>query len=106
MVVNHRHMSLTSQRGAGVAELESTYRSGYAELLRVTAAICGSRDLARDAVHDAFVGLLRGRESYRGEGTIEAWAWRAVVNAARRIAATRPTPEAAGRDRAEIALCM
>jgi RNA polymerase sigma-70 factor, ECF subfamily len=41
-----------------------------------------SADDAADAVHDAFVQALRRRRAYRGEGTLEAWVWRMVVNAA------------------------
>jgi RNA polymerase sigma-70 factor, ECF subfamily len=39
---------------------------------------------AADAVHDAFVQAVRNRRSFRGEGTLEAWVWRMVVNAARK----------------------
>jgi RNA polymerase sigma factor (sigma-70 family) len=70
-------------------ELEAIYRRGYSSFLRVSAGIVGDVELAADAVHDGFVGAVRGRERYRGEGTLEAWVWRAVVNAARRRAELR-----------------
>lgn len=65
-------------------ELESVYHELYPKFLRLATAISGSPEEGRDAVQDAFVGLLRSRGGYRGEGTIEAWAWAAVVNAARK----------------------
>jgi RNA polymerase sigma factor (sigma-70 family) len=49
-------------------------------------------------VHDGFVGAVRGRERYRGEGTLEAWVWRAVVNAARRRRRDRQPAEALEAD--------
>jgi RNA polymerase sigma-70 factor (ECF subfamily) len=51
----------------------------------VASAICSDVDLGRDAVQAAFVSAVRRRRSYRGEGSLEAWVWRIVVNEARRI---------------------
>lgn len=69
---------------ARLEEIELLYRRRLADFLRVAAMICGDGELARDAVHDAFVGAVRGRKSHRGDGTVEAWLWRAVVNSARK----------------------
>ena len=63
-------------------EIESVYRERYAGLLRTASAIADSREGGRDAVHDAFVNAIRGREGFRGEGSVEAWLWRIVVRAA------------------------
>jgi RNA polymerase sigma-70 factor (ECF subfamily) len=35
-------------------------------------------------VQDGFAGAIRGRRGFRGDGPLEAWVWRAVVNAARK----------------------
>jgi RNA polymerase sigma factor (sigma-70 family) len=70
--------------GARLAAIEAVYRSRFADFLRVSTAITGNAESGRDAVHEAFVSSVRGRETYRGEGTVEAWLWRAVVNAARK----------------------
>jgi RNA polymerase sigma factor (sigma-70 family) len=70
--------------GASLEEIEMLYRMRLPDFLRVAAMICGDGELARDAVHDAFAGAVRARKSYRGEGTVEAWLWRAVVNSARK----------------------
>lgn len=40
--------------------------------------------LALEAVQDAFAGAIRSQRRYRGEGPLEAWLWRAVVNAAQK----------------------
>jgi RNA polymerase sigma-70 factor (ECF subfamily) len=66
-----------------VDELEALYRARFQEFCRVAAAIAGDRELGRDAVQDAFAHAVRRRRSYRGSGTLEAWVWRIVVNAAR-----------------------
>lgn len=79
---------------ASLAELERIYNNSLALFVRTAAAICGDRNLARDAVHDAFVSAVRSRDSFRGDGTVEAWIWQIVVRAAskQRAAAARDTP--------------
>lgn len=64
-------------------ELESLYRERFRDFTRAAAAIVGDEEAGRDAVQDAFAKLVRKRRRFRGEGTLEAWAWRFVVNAAR-----------------------
>ena len=66
-----------------LAELEALYRSRLPEFRRVAAAIAGDRELGLDAVQEAFASAVRKRRSFRGRGTLEAWVWRIVVNAAR-----------------------
>jgi RNA polymerase sigma-70 factor, ECF subfamily len=77
-------------RGADLAEIEAVYRRRLAELRRVAAAITGDRESGCDAVQDAFVTAVRERSSFRGEGPLDAWLWRIVVNHARN--ARRATP--------------
>ena len=63
----------------------------------MAAAICGDRELARDAVQDAFALAVRKRASFSGQGPLEAWLWRIVVNASRdQRRRARPTEELAG----------
>ena len=73
-------------------QLEALYRAKLPEFRRVAAAIAGDRELGRDAVQEAFAKAVRGRRSYRGAGTLEAWVWRIVVNAARDARRRRPVP--------------
>lgn len=65
------------------SDLEALYRKCLPEFTRVAAAITGDPEADRDAVQEAFAKALRKRRRFRGEGTLEAWAWRIVVNAAR-----------------------
>jgi RNA polymerase sigma-70 factor, ECF subfamily len=67
-----------------LAELELLYRERYRVFLRVARATLRDEAAAADAVHDAFVQAVRNRRSFRGDGTLEAWVWRMVVNAARK----------------------
>jgi DNA-directed RNA polymerase specialized sigma24 family protein len=71
-------------------ELEALYRSKLPEFRRVATAIAGDRDLGCEAVQEAFATAVRRRRSFRGDGTLEAWVWRIVVNASRDARRSRP----------------
>ena len=73
-------------------ELETLYRSRLPEFRRVAAGIAGDRELGCDAVQEAFASAVRKRRTFRGSGTLEAWVWRIVVNAARDARRRRPAP--------------
>jgi len=79
-------------RGASVAELERLYRADFPRFVRVATAVAGNEESGADAVHDAFVQAVRNRRSYRGDGPLEAWVWRMVVNAAKkRVSREQPS---------------
>lgn len=78
-----------------LAELETLYRERFPHFLRVAQAILGDRERALEAVQDAFADVIRSRRSFRGEGPLEAWVWRAVVNAARKAGVRPDVPIAA-----------
>ena len=80
-------------RGASVAELERVYRADFPRFVRVATAVAGDEQSGADAVHDAFVQAVRNRHSFRGEGPLEAWLWRLVVNAAKKRTNREPAPE-------------
>ena len=84
---------------AAVSEIESIYRCRYRDFLRVAIAIVGDEAAAHDAVQDAFAQALKQRASFRGDGPLEAWLWRVVVNSARgarrQQASRREEPEQA-----------
>ena len=65
-------------------EIETLYRNRYAHFLRVALLVVGDRERAVEAVHDGFADAIRSRRGFLGRGPLEAWVWRAVVNAARR----------------------
>lgn len=72
-----------------VEGLEALYRERLPEFTRVASAIVGDEESGRDAVQEAFAKALRKRRRFRGEGNLEAWVWRIVVNAARDSARRR-----------------
>ena len=65
-----------------IDDLEELYRTQRPQFCRAAAAIAGDRALGEDAVQDAFAKAVRRRRSYRGRGSLKAWVWRIVVNAA------------------------
>jgi RNA polymerase sigma-70 factor, ECF subfamily len=79
-----RRLDTDVEKGASVADLEALYRRRYRYFLRVARLISGDGTRAHDAVQDGFAEALKGRQSYRGTGTLEAWVWRAVVHASTR----------------------
>lgn len=72
-------------------ELERVYRERFLRLVRVASAITRDEAVGVEAVQEAFVRLLRARRRYRGEGAIEGWVWRTVVNEAKRLAGQERT---------------
>ena len=96
-------------------EIESLYRERFADFVGVAASIVGDREAAREAVQDAFASIVRSRRGFRRAGPLEAWVWRAVINAARKHkrrfgreppAASAPSPNGTAPqagDRSELA---
>ena len=74
---------MIGRRGASLDEIEVLYRSRFDVFARVAASVTGDSERARDAVQEAFATAVRKRGSFRGEGPLEAWVWRIVLNAAR-----------------------
>jgi RNA polymerase sigma-70 factor (ECF subfamily) len=71
-----------ARQGSLTRELEITYRLRYRRFLRVAIAILGDEASGHDAVQEGFAQALREQFSFRGDGPLEAWVWRMVVNAA------------------------
>lgn len=78
----HR-MCVAAKRGASEAAIEEVYRRRYASFLRLGYALLGGREQARDAVQETFASALRARESFRGEGSLDGWLWRMMLNTCR-----------------------
>jgi RNA polymerase sigma-70 factor (ECF subfamily) len=70
------------RRAASATAIEAIYRAQAARFRGLAAAVAGA-DAASDVVQEAFALALRKRASWRGEGPLEAWLWRLVLNAAR-----------------------
>ncbi len=71
------------KRGSREAQRE-LYNCYSAPLMSIALRYLGSRELAEDLLHDAFIKIFRSMDkfNYRGEGSLRAWASRIVVNAA------------------------
>lgn len=87
--------------GAAFGELFRRHRDRmYAVALRTTS----NRELAADAVQEAFISAFRRADAYRGEAAVTTWLHRIVVNACLdRIRRERVTVRRAG-DVAELDL--
>ena len=70
------------RRGATEDEIERVYRARFDEFCSVANAILHDREQAIDAVQDAVASALAKKRQWRGRGSVDAWLWRAVVNAA------------------------
>jgi DNA-directed RNA polymerase specialized sigma24 family protein len=82
------------RHGASLAELEALYRSRFEVFARAATSLTRNPERGRDAVQEAFAIAVSKRSFFRGDGLLEAWVWRIVLNAARselRRAAGRPT---------------
>jgi RNA polymerase sigma-70 factor, ECF subfamily len=85
------------QPGATLAAIEGIYRSQLPDFRRAAAAITGDRELACDAVQDAFARAVRRRAEFRGEGSLNGWIWRIVINTTlSHTRARRPTSPLGG----------
>jgi RNA polymerase sigma-70 factor (ECF subfamily) len=92
----HQDRHVKWMQGASLEEIERVYRQRLPEFRRVAAAILGNREAALDAVQEGFAIAVRKRETFRGEGPLEAWLWRVVTNAAREQSRRRsdlPAPQ-------------
>ena len=70
------------EKSSSLAEIEVVYRSREADFFRLALAKTGDPEAARDAVQDGFAQAIRGRRSYQGKGSLDAWVARCVINAA------------------------
>lgn len=70
------------------------YRRHRDRLWAVAMRTCGDREMAADAVQEAFIAAFRRAGSFRGESAVTTWLHRIVVNACLdRLRRTRPTAE-------------
>jgi RNA polymerase sigma-70 factor, ECF subfamily len=70
-------------REVSAALLEQAYERGYHRFLRVAEAVVGDVEVAHDVVQEAFARALARRSEFRGEGSMNGWLWRIVLNEAR-----------------------
>jgi RNA polymerase sigma factor (sigma-70 family) len=63
--------------------IEGVYKDRFSTFHRVASAITGDPELGRDAVQEAFARAIRRRMDFRGDGPLEGWLWRTVINVAK-----------------------
>jgi RNA polymerase sigma-70 factor, ECF subfamily len=71
------------RNGAREVEIEALYRESFRTFALGATALLRDGEAALDVVQEAFAIALRRRGSFRGEGDLEAWVWRIVINVAR-----------------------
>ena len=64
-------------------DLESLYRERFPVFVRCATAVLQDGEAGLDVVQEAFAVALRRRKTFRGDGSLEAWVWQIVLNAAR-----------------------
>jgi RNA polymerase sigma-70 factor (ECF subfamily) len=69
--------------GAQPDEIEALYRKRFRAFLLSATALLGDGESALDAVQEGFALAVRRRRTFRGDGNLEAWLWRIVINVAR-----------------------
>jgi RNA polymerase sigma-70 factor, ECF subfamily len=90
-------MNPRGQPASTLAAIEGIYRAHLPEFRRAAAAITGDRELACDAVQDAFARAVHRQAGFRSEGSLNGWIWRIVINTTRsQTRARRPTSPLAG----------
>jgi RNA polymerase sigma factor (sigma-70 family) len=94
---------MVGRRRQTLDEIERIYHERLDYFVQVARAITGDRERAREAVQDAFASVIKAQASFRGDGPLEAFVWRAVVNAARK-ATRRPLVEVHELDTAALAV--
>lgn len=75
-------------------EIEALYERDYGACVRVAAAITGDYERGVEAVQEGFANAIQARHTFRGDGPLEGWLWRIVVNAARAIVRHTADPRA------------
>jgi RNA polymerase sigma factor (sigma-70 family) len=74
-------MRTAATNRARLEEIEELYRLRYRSFLRFALALLGGeRELASDAVQETFARAVRARSKFRGDGSLEAWLYRTLVN--------------------------
>lgn len=75
-------MPMVRTRGARAAEIEAIYRDRFPVFVMSITAVLRDGQEALDVVQEGFSRALRKRRSFRGDGTLEGWIWRIVLNVA------------------------
>jgi RNA polymerase sigma-70 factor, ECF subfamily len=89
--------------GADAATIALLYERQFRGFLAGAYAVVGEAEAARDVVQEAFARALREQGRFRGDGPLEAWLWRIVLNSARDMARRSRFADLSAHELAEIA---
>jgi RNA polymerase sigma factor (sigma-70 family) len=81
------------RRVTTLRELESLYERRFDAFAHCAYAVTADRELARDAVQEAFAYAIRRRRTVRDPEALEAWMWRVVSSRAVDLARRRVRDE-------------
>lgn len=101
-----RRTSVIASRSSGAEAdaIAGLYERRFHAFAAGAYAIVGDPEAARDVVQEAFARALRQRHRFRGEGRLEAWLWRIVLNVARDVARRSRFAALSADELAEIAV--
>lgn len=85
-------------------DIETLYRLYYQPLCRYALVLCGSAAEAEDAVQNAFVRAMRGRNAFRGDSAPKTWLYTIVRRECLRLLEKRPKQAAAAPDASDSAV--
>src|SRR6266542_1713840 len=74
--------TVTRNRNVRPADIEAIYRDRFRVFVLSATAVLNDGEEALDVVQEGFARALRRRRSFRGEGSLEGWLWRIVLNLA------------------------
>ncbi|MEO7422687.1 MAG: sigma-70 family RNA polymerase sigma factor, partial [Ornithinibacter sp.] len=80
-VVDDRALMARHVAGDGGEAFGELFRRHRDRMYAVAVRTTGQRELAADAVQDAFISAYRRAGAYRGEAAVTTWLHRIVVNA-------------------------
>lgn len=75
---------LELMRAGDISALEEISKCFGEQMFRVGRARCSTYEMAQDAVQDVMLAAGQNLKSFRGEGSLEGWLLRMVVNACHR----------------------
>ncbi len=81
-IKDSRRRSLSTVVDHRARQIEGVYRSRYLKFRNALATVTGDWETARDVVQEAFAEALRKRDTFRDEGSLEAWVWRIAMRLA------------------------
>lgn len=77
------YIGVARRRGAQRADIEAIYRDRFRAFVISATVLLRDGESALDVVQEGFARALRRRRSFRGDGSLEAWIWRIVLNLVR-----------------------